>query len=510
MRYGGLRSTDSDGTINSLRILILTSEAPPVVSGIAKTVALLERGLTGQGHVVDIVSRDDFPKFIRSEFRFSAFVFFWSSFRRRIRHYDVVNVHGPVPTLSEVFLVLARCLPRTHRPAIVYTHHSDIAIPRLERWCGVYNRLAGKVAHNADRIVVSSTDYQDKMVPAGTKPVDVIRWAVDSVHSGRPREPRQPGHLKVLFVGQLREYKGVEVLLEAVRSATNTQVSIVGDGPLRAEIGNRLATAGYEHVTMHGRLTDAELHHAYNTHDVIVLPSTTTAEAYGLVLAEGMTAGCVPIASDLPGVREVASATGVLIRPGDSHTLRQAFESLRTDHLDLELRSVSSLIRSREFSVERMAKHYERAFKSAIASTQEQQRPLVVPPAWAGPERMFDELADLLGADAELSLSVLRGRRGHLSADVWTRAPHAVRSKAPVAWYVAAHHNPLLISEETTIAPDLRPLLVRQDLKSSIIVPIRKTRGGTSVLGISTKEHAPVHLNGGHLELVLKALARAS
>src|SRR4051794_31610824 len=56
-----------------LAILIVTSEAPPVISGISKTVAMLERGLTDQGHEVDIISREDFPRFIRGEMRFSAF-----------------------------------------------------------------------------------------------------------------------------------------------------------------------------------------------------------------------------------------------------------------------------------------------------------------------------------------------------------------------------------------------------------------------------------------------------
>ena len=87
-----------------------------------------------------------FPRFIRGEFRFSAFAFYWPALRRRLSTYDVVNLHGPVPTISEVFLLLTRTLRRHQRPAIVYTHHSDLSITSLQRACSVYNGIAGRVA----------------------------------------------------------------------------------------------------------------------------------------------------------------------------------------------------------------------------------------------------------------------------------------------------------------------------------------------------------------------------
>ena len=161
------RRPDSPRTDRSgLAILIVTSEAPPVISGISKTVAMLERGLTDQGHEVDIISREDFPRFIRGEMRFSAFAFYWRSMRRRLPDYDVVNLHGPVPTISEVFLLLTKTMRLHRRPAIVYTHHSDLSISSLERLCSVYNELANRVAHSADAIVVSSKAYDEKIEPA--------------------------------------------------------------------------------------------------------------------------------------------------------------------------------------------------------------------------------------------------------------------------------------------------------------------------------------------------------
>ena len=353
-----------------LAILIVTSEAPPVVSGISTAVAVLRRGLTDQGHHVDVVSRDDFPRFIRGEFRFSAFAFYWPALRRRLSTYDVVNLHGPVPTISEVFLLLTRTLRRHQRPAIVYTHHSDLSITSLQRACSVYNGIAGRVAQSADAIVVSSTAYHAKLDRPSGKPVSIIPWAIDS--AGRQLGERaaaghsaQHGRLRVLFVGQLRGYKGLHVLLDAVTGLRNVSLTIVGDGPLRPELDGRVAEAGLANVRLTGRLPDVELRDAYASHDVIVLPSTTTAEAYGLVLAEGMAAGCVPVASALPGVSELARDTGLLVRPGDSRSLRAAFRTLADQPRLVDRLSAASLERAGHLSVDAMARQYERVFRAA-------------------------------------------------------------------------------------------------------------------------------------------------
>ena len=244
---------DSPDTIRTgLAILIVTSEAPPVVSGISKTVGLLDRGLTELGHVVHVISRDDFPRFMRGEFRFSAFAFYWPSVRRRLLAYDVINLHGPVPTISEVFLLLARTLHRANRPAIVYTHHSDLSIASWERICGIYNTLTRRMAHRADAVVVSSSAYRQRLDRSAGKPVSVIPWAIEPGHPGQTRTPPEAGTLKVLFVGQLRSYKGLHVLLDAVAHRPEIALTIVGGGPLRGELERRVAAEGLSNVTMRG------------------------------------------------------------------------------------------------------------------------------------------------------------------------------------------------------------------------------------------------------------------
>ncbi|WP_308200970.1 glycosyltransferase [Actinoplanes sp. M2I2] len=356
-----------------LRILIFTSEVAPVVSGIATSMGNLSRSLTAAGHHVDVVSRADFPHFIRREFRFSGFALSWPRFRRLLGGYDVVNVHGPVPTMSDAFLLLAATMRR--RPAVVYTHHSDLAIPGLGVACAAYNRIHRRIAQLADAVLVSSVEYRDRMRTRSGPPLEIIPWGVDTSRV-RPRPARPAGALRVLFVGQLRPYKGAHVLLDAADDLTGVSVTLIGDGPQRPELEAR--AAGMPGVTVRGRVSDEDLWRAYRDHDVIVLPSLTTAEAYGLVLGEGMAAGCVPVASDLPGVREVAGASGLLVAPGDVEALRDALKRLATDDALLDRLAALSLPRGREMSVEAATAHHDRVFRTVLERAGARRAPAIV------------------------------------------------------------------------------------------------------------------------------------
>lgn len=497
------------GPGRGLAVLIVTSEAPPVISGISTTVALLRRGLQAQGHRVDIVSRNDFPRFVRGEIRLSALAFYWPSLRRRLSRYDVVNLHGPVPTISDIFLLLSRTLPRQHRPAIVYTHHSDLSISSLEPLCSVYNGIAGRMAHSADAIVVSSGAYHAKLRRPSGKPVSVIPWAIAPTGgAGHPAAaepqaaPRDDGRLRVLFVGQLRSYKGLHVLLDAVQGLRQVIVTIVGDGPLRAELERRIAQTDAHNVTLTGRLSDADLQRAYVSHDVVVLPSTTTAEAYGMVLAEGMAAGCVPVASALPGVSELAGQTGLLFPPGDQHALRAALLHLAEQPALLRQLSGESRARSRHLSMETMTERYESVFRSAVASTAELRAADAVPGRWANPDDMLLELSATTGVSRSNLYHLARASRT-AHAQVWTGSSTSFRGSAPAARLVANLNRPVLLAPGLDWDQRLPPQIRRPESTSAMLLPVHWTRRSTSVIELWTTEEDRIVLGRADLSKVL-------
>jgi rhamnosyl/mannosyltransferase len=313
-----------------LDVLLVTSEAPPIVSGISRCVDRLTEGLRDRGHRVDVLSSVQVPRLCLGEYRFSSLLAHWRRVSAMLADYDVVNLHGPVPTMSDVVLLLAGARGGT---PIVYTHHCALAVRGAETLSAVYNRLHRVLSGRADTILTTSRFYADSESRPGGPPVRVVPWGVDV----RPEPLKHPaGPLRILFVGQMRPYKGLEWLIPAVAGVDGLELTLVGDGPHRAHY-ERLAD-GVPTIRFLGRVSDEVLHGEYDRNDVVVLPSVTRAEAFGLVTLEGMAAGCVPVVSDLPGVRDLVEGVGTVVPTRDSGALRAAFLELAADRSALRSR----------------------------------------------------------------------------------------------------------------------------------------------------------------------------
>jgi glycosyltransferase involved in cell wall biosynthesis len=491
--------------VDRLRVLLLTSEAPPVVSGISRTVVMLSEGLRARGHTVDITSRADFPHVVRNEVRLSAFILYWRRFRRRLLAYDVVVVFGPVPTISEVFLALSMTMHHSHRPAIIYTHHSDLAIPGLAPFCAVYNGVAERLAHRADAIVVTSEAYRAKLARSGGSSVNVVPWRVDTREKVQPRAPEQPDLLRILFVGQLRPYKGLRELICAVAGVPALQLSIIGAGPMLAELQGLASQLNATNVQFRGRVTDNELWRAYSGHEVIVLPSISTAEAFGLVLIEGMAAGCVPVASDLAGVREVAGPTGLLVRPGDARDLRAQLCALADDRDRLHVLQQKSLARARTLSYDDMVLGYEGLFRETAIAAALRHEEFATPVNWSTPQAFLEAACASVGT-SRASLVLFPRPLDSQPPFVWRReGVHLRIGAAPVAQFVARSREPLVIAD----APSdwrVAPWLVRPELSSAILLPVRVTRGSVAILALSTTVRDRQTLTHDHLNAVAALL----
>lgn len=362
------RGSQLASTDHPLDVLIVTSEAPPIISGISTCVDRLAGGLTARRHRVSVISSAQIRRVIFGEWRFSSFVAHWPRIARELRNFDVVNVHGPVPTISDVFLGLSNLLPDHSRPAIVYTYHSPIDVPAAARWARLYDRFHVQLALRADRIIASSQHYAQQHYSRYGPAVQAIPWGTDPKVAAVPDRRGGRDELRVLFVGQMRPYKGVQVLLAAAAEQPWLEVTLVGAGPELAAYQRLAKRLGVTNARFTGKLSDAELHDCYASHDVVVLPSLTRAEAFGLVLLDGMSAGCVPVASDWPGVSDVAGPTGMLVQPGDAVALRGALRTLAQDPAKLERLRVASLQRAKTLTWERCVAAYEDVMREAVRS----------------------------------------------------------------------------------------------------------------------------------------------
>jgi glycosyltransferase involved in cell wall biosynthesis len=348
-----------------MRTLTVVTEAPPVRSGIAQTVAQVTAGLRGLGHEVDLCTAADVGRVSFGEIRLTGLVRHWPALMRDLGQYDVVNLHGPAPSFSDAFLALWRTLPREGRPALVYTHHSEIELSGFRPLCNMYNTMHARLMRAADGVVVSTPSYADAALRAGARTVRIVPHGVDNDEIGAEQVLRAP-RFTVAFVGQLRPYKGVDVLLQAAEALPDVDFDICGTGHQEVELREIATRRGLNNVRWHGSVSNDQREAILRRAHVVALPSLTRAEAFGIVLLEGMRVGAVPVASNLPGVRDVAGATGLLCRPGDPRSLIQALCYLRDDPAEWARRSVASVDTAGHYRWDEAALRYHYVYSEAV------------------------------------------------------------------------------------------------------------------------------------------------
>jgi glycosyltransferase involved in cell wall biosynthesis len=134
-----------------------------------------------------------------------------------------------------------------------------------------------------------------------------------------------------LYVGTLRQRKGVDLLLRALVDVDIPCV-VVGDGPLRKQLERSARELGLsERVSFLGSVPHSELPELYRKAAIFVLPSR--ADAMPLTVLEAMACGVPPVASSVHGVPKAVEHrhNGLLVTPGDLAELRAAMGELAAD-----------------------------------------------------------------------------------------------------------------------------------------------------------------------------------
>lgn len=155
----------------------------------------------------------------------------------------------------------------------------------------------------------------------------------------RPMGPRPPGGtFTVGFVGSLKPWHGLDILIEAIgllaASDSSWRLVVVGDGPERAALEHSVAGKGLgAMMTFTGSVPHAEVPRLLGLMDVAVAPYPDLPGAYfsPLKVFEYLATGLPVVASRIGQLAEVIEdgKTGTLCRPGDPGALAEALARLR-------------------------------------------------------------------------------------------------------------------------------------------------------------------------------------
>lgn len=274
-----------------------------IASGHSVAVVCFEKAVSARQDVIDGVRviRAPIAKLIASQPLGLRYFFYCLSTAKRA---DLVHIHAPnmLGALGSLFI--------PQRTRLVVHWHSDVI---NKGFLGKAIRpLEVALLRRADCIVATSQVYADAseiLFPFRNKITVVPIGVPDVKHDGTDAklpasiEDRIKGKKIILAVGRLVPYKGFDVLIDAAkRLSVDSVVVIVGGGPKQQDLQHAAEVGGVlDRILLAGRLSDAALHALFERSTLYCLPSTSRAEAFGVVLLEAMSYGLPIVATNIPG-----------------------------------------------------------------------------------------------------------------------------------------------------------------------------------------------------------------
>lgn len=236
----------------------------------------------------------------------------WSRTQQAIGEVEVIHIHEPfIPLVGWAALSLRS------RP-LVATFHADPS-----SWARSLYTVMGRVGEfGLGRAVTTATSpVAASAVPEGWDSPRIVPNAID-VASYRVEIERNPH--RIAFLGRDDPRKGLSVLLEAwpliARAHPEAVLEVMGAQRPETIPG----------VRFRGPADENTKREVLASSQVLAAPNLG-GESFGVVVAEGMAAGCAVVASDIDAFRHVLADDGILFPTGDVVALAEAIADLLED-----------------------------------------------------------------------------------------------------------------------------------------------------------------------------------
>ena len=324
---------------------------PPVKGGIESHINLLANGLKAKGVDVQVLVSNTKNKHQIEQINgitvtkapqwgrfFSAPLtptFHWH-LKQFGKNADIIHFHHPNPTaeLSYFFTNLNK--------KIIVTYHSDII--RQDKLGKLYSPFRKMFLEKTDRIIATSPNYIQSskvlkhfkhkctVIPLGT---DIERFLSDTDSTQIEKIKRENGPTPlILFVGCFRYYKGLHLLISAMKDV-QAKLLLIGAGPEGLRLRRLVERNNLSgKILFLGELPDQAVNAYYKACDIFVLPSHLRSEAFGLVQLEAMCCKKPVISTELgtgTSFVNINGKTGITVRPNDVIAISNAINYL-IDH----------------------------------------------------------------------------------------------------------------------------------------------------------------------------------
>ncbi len=314
-----------------MRILLATDAWEPQVNGVVRTLSRTVEECREMGHVVEVVSPDQFrtvplPSYREIRLAIGAYEPMQELFKAFEPEAIHIATEGPVGLAARRLCVEWK-LPFTTSYHTRFPEYVAARLPAPVSAGYAYMRWFHKAS---GRVMVTTPTMRAQLERRGFRNLSPWSRGVDTVQFHpelRDAPPLQAlrDFARPIFinVGRVAPEKNIETFLKLALPGTKV---VVGDGPARESLQQ-----AYPKVLFVGARFGAELASFYAQADVMVFPSLT--DTFGLVILEAMATGTPVAAFPAPGPIDVIPGSGAGFVNQD---LRQAC----LDCLSLDRRAV--------------------------------------------------------------------------------------------------------------------------------------------------------------------------
>jgi len=259
--------------------------------------------------------------------------------------------------------------PKVEFPLIGIVHHLRSSEQHASWLLPFYRTVEGQFLNTLDGYIFNSHSTQKEVarLALNARPYVIATPGGDALdgegcgadlnaYSQYIKQEGTQSRLEILFVGNLIERKGLHILLEAlnVLPKSDWHLRVAGRMELDPSYSRRCQNLASQDgltgkVEFLGAIEDSDLVHAYQTSQLLVVPSSF--EGFGIVYLEAMRWGVVPVGSTAGGAAEIINhgENGWLIDPGDSTALVAVLENVCQNPQILQRMSQSARLRYQGF-----------------------------------------------------------------------------------------------------------------------------------------------------------------
>ncbi len=225
-------------------------------------------------------------------------------------------------------------------------------------------------SHLANAVVVESTTHKQRLAnrfSVNPRKIFVVpNWVDSELFKPMPSALKEKG--RIVFVGSLNLVKNVFNLVDAVKGIPEVRLYLVGDGPLRKTLEQKLREDATKNVVILGAVQHARIPLELCKSEVFVLPSFF--EGSPRALLEAMACGLPAIGSNVAGIREIIKngITGLMCDV-NAESIRRTITALLSDSkLRSELGSNARMHIERNYAFQNVLENEIRILNSMLIS----------------------------------------------------------------------------------------------------------------------------------------------